>query len=58
MEMLGYNLFHWCSGSIPWDGYHDDKRIEQSKSAFRTDLESMRGLLPYKQMGMNIYAII
>lgn len=50
METLGYNLLHWCTGSLPWKakGYGI---IKEAKRKFLDNLQSMRSILPYEQLG-------
>lgn len=50
MESLGLNMIQWAIGSIPWNCDSEEKCFH-SKRSFLADLESIRGLLPYKQMG-------
>lgn len=53
METLGYNLLHWCTGSLPWINmwYGTTK---EAKREFLDNLQSMRSLLPYEQLGTQL----
>lgn len=55
MEILGYNLVLWSSGSIPWEKERYEIEIQQSKRKFLDDLESMYGLFRYEQLGKQIH---
>lgn len=50
METLGYNLLHWCTGSLPWKT-KEYGIIKEEKREFLDNLQSMRSILPYEQLG-------
>lgn len=57
METLGYNLLRWCTGSLKWEGETYEK-MKESKREFLNNLESMRALLQYEQLGIKLYVYI
>ena len=44
--MLGFNLIHWLTGSLPWVGQTDPKKVETMKVAFVNDLDKNIKTLP------------
>ena len=41
LEILGYNLVHWMSGSLPWmDNLANEEYVEAQKKGFMTDIKS------------------
>lgn len=58
LEMLGYNLFQWSSGSMLWDHMWSFAKIQQSKREFLDELESMRKFFRYEHLGIQIISIL
>lgn len=56
METLGYNLLHWCTGTLRWIGETYGK-MKESKQELLDNLESMHTLLPYEQLGIQLKII-
>ena len=44
--MLGFNLIHWLTGTLPWVGQTDPKKVETMKIAYVKDLEKNLKNLP------------
>ncbi len=38
MEVLGYNLIQWITGSLPWEGFTDAEEVADCKNKMMGDL--------------------
>ena len=46
LEVLAFNLIHWLTGSLPWVGQTDPRKVETMKVAYVKDLEQNTKNLP------------
>uniref|UniRef100_A0A1B6ELH4 non-specific serine/threonine protein kinase n=1 Tax=Cuerna arida TaxID=1464854 RepID=A0A1B6ELH4_9HEMI len=46
MEILGFNLLHWVTSTLPWDNITDPKVVEEKKIALMKSISSARKLIP------------
>ena len=46
LEVLAFNLIHWLTGSLPWQGQTDPKKVEILKINFVKDLDKNIKSLP------------
>ena len=46
LEVLAFNLIHWLTGSLPWVGQTDPRKVGTMKVAYVKDLEKNTKNLP------------
>lgn len=53
MEILGFNLLHWSTSSLPWENIEDLKEVEEKKKSLMDKVStSVKKLAPTAPSGM------
>lgn len=52
LEVLGYNLLHWTTSTLPWENITDPKVVEEKKkSILSSGASSVKKTLPSTPLG-------
>jgi len=57
LEVLSFNIIHWLTGSLPWQGQTDPKKVETMKIAFVKDLDKNIKSLPKSAQAFVKYSV-
>ena len=57
LEVLAFNLIHWLTGSLPWQGITDPKKVEAQKISFVKELDKNIKSLPKPAQSFIKYSV-
>lgn len=59
MEILGFNLLHWTTSTLPWENISDPKVVEEKKKSLMVSFaSSSKKLIPSAPPGKIMFILI